>query len=77
METRTQTQAGTPEDRQHHRGTEKGDLAIQTRNLAKGYRGGISAVDGVDLSVRRHFGATRSAHDKPCCAPRLRRLPLR
>ena len=77
MDTRTETQGGTPKDQQHHGRVKEGDPVIQTQNLAKVYRGGISAVDGLDLSVCRHFGATRSAHDKPCCAPRPRRLPLR
>ena len=52
MDTRTEPQGGAPEDQRHH-GRPEGDPVIQSRCLAKVYRGGISAVDGIDLSARR------------------------
>jgi hypothetical protein len=53
VDLRKETQGGAPEDQQHHARQEEGDPVIQTRDLTKVYRGGISAVDGIDLSVRR------------------------
>ena len=53
MDPLTETQGGAPEDQQHRGRPEEGDPVIQTRNLAKVYRGGITAVDGIDLSARR------------------------
>jgi ABC-2 type transport system ATP-binding protein len=44
----------TLEDQRHHGGPEDGyQEVIRARNLAKVYRDGIAAVDGLDLSVRK------------------------
>ena len=53
MNTRTETQGGALEDREHYGRSEEGDWVIQAQNLTKVYRDGISAVDGLDLSVGR------------------------
>jgi ABC-2 type transport system ATP-binding protein len=53
VDTKTETRAGTLEDQRHHERLEEGDPVIRARNLAKVYRGGISAVDGLDLFVGR------------------------
>ncbi len=53
MDTKTESRSGTLENQRHHGGPEEGDQVIRVRNLTKVYRGGISAVDGLDLSVRR------------------------
>ena len=53
MDTSTETQYGAPENQRHHGGPEEGDKVIRARNLTKVYRDGISAVDGLDLSVGR------------------------
>jgi ABC-2 type transport system ATP-binding protein len=53
VDTKTETRAGTLENQRHHGGPEEGDQVIRVRNLTKVYRGGISAVDGLDLSVSR------------------------
>lgn len=53
MDTRTETKGGALEDQQDHGGPEEGHQLIWTQDLAKVYRGGITAVDSLDLSVRR------------------------
>jgi ABC-2 type transport system ATP-binding protein len=44
---------GTLENQRHRGGSEQEDPAILARDLAKVYRSGITAVDGIDLSVRQ------------------------
>ena len=53
MDKRTEARGSTLEDRRHHGGPEEGNQVIRARNLTKVYRGGITAVDGLDLSVVR------------------------
>ena len=53
MDKRTEARGSTLVDRRHHGGPEEGDQVIRARNLTKVYRGGITAVDGLDLSVVR------------------------
>ena len=53
MDKRTEAMGSTLEDRRHHGGPEEGNQVIRARNLTKVYRGGITAVDGLDLSVVR------------------------
>ena len=53
MDPRTEIQGDALEDQRHPRGLEEGDPVIRVRDLAKVYRGGISAVDGLDLCVGR------------------------
>ncbi len=52
-DTRTETRGGTLENQRYHGGPGESDQVIRARNLTKVYRGGITAVDGIDLSVRR------------------------
>jgi hypothetical protein len=54
VNTATEIQGGALlEDPQHHGGPEVGDPVIWVQDLTKVYRGGITAVDGLDLSVGR------------------------
>ncbi len=53
MDTRTETGGGALEDRRYRAGPEEGDQVIRAQTLTKVYGGGITAVDGIDLSVGR------------------------
>ncbi|MDQ3912478.1 MAG: ATP-binding cassette domain-containing protein [Actinomycetota bacterium] len=53
MDTKTKTRDGTLEIQRHHGEPGDGDQVILARNLTKVYRGAITAVDGLDLSVGR------------------------
>jgi ABC-2 type transport system ATP-binding protein len=53
VDIRTEIQGGALEDSRHHERPEEGDPVIQTRDLVKVYQDGITAVDGLDLSIGR------------------------
>ncbi len=53
MDTTTAIRSGALEDRRHDGRPEEGGPVIWIRDLAKVYRGGIAALDGIDFSVRR------------------------
>ena len=53
MKIRMEARGGTLEDGRHHGEPEEGEQVIRARNLTKVYGGGITAVDGLDLSVGR------------------------
>jgi len=53
VDTKAEIRGGAPRNQRQYGGPEEGDRVIRARDLAKVYRDGIAAVDGLDLSVGR------------------------